>query len=180
MPETDRLIHRALSIADTGYITRKLLHLLESKFDFISQEIMINHHQMATKKNQSSDCVVHTSFEFDSITCVAYRLIAKSEWRSLLRTIKKYDVNMDFYTCASPIEIYGENWTSKDIIKNVRVIVDPDKVAAFKQFHGDSFYTEFDFFGELIEKCKDKTKIVVKKDVVDKEKVGDGNESEDD
>ena len=105
---------------------------------------------MSRLKNK--DVILEISFDMENIDCIAYQCVSLSYWKIIQNTLlTRSDIRVQVHSNPSPIEIYGEEYLSSRLIKDIKVITDPKKVEAFKTFHGESFYTGFDFFSSLFE-----------------------------
>lgn len=113
-----------------------------------------------------SEIILKLEFEMEEIDCVSYKCISQSYWDKIFHILTENDkINIQAYSNPSPIEIYGEAFSSKDLLNKIKIISDPKKVLAFKIFHGESFCTGDDMLGQLFNKCEEYVKNNVNEDI---------------
>ncbi len=98
--------------------------------------------------------ILKLEFDLEDVDCVTYRCVSQKYWETILSVLKTQSkINVQPYSSPSPMELYGMKLTSKELIKKIVVISDPEKVSAFKIFHGEFFCNDTDPFDDLFEKC---------------------------
>lgn len=80
--------------------------------------------------------------------------ISKPQWTQLQNYLKHHrkDSVFQVYKSIPPMEFYGDNFTGEELLSRIHVFGGQNFVKAFETIFGDSFYTNVDVLGELLEK----------------------------
>ena len=103
----------------------------------------------------ANEIVLELAFKLEYIKCLSYECVERSYWESIVKYLKKNNISVHAYANPSPIEIYGDDLDSERLLEDIKVISDPQKVQAFKTFHGTSFYTGCNLLGKLFDQYND-------------------------
>jgi len=101
------------------------------------------------------EVILKMPFNIEYVDCISYRCVPQSYWENIKKILRTHpEIVIQPYSNPSPIELFGDEMNSKKLIKKISVISDPDKVAAFKIFHGQCFCNDMDPFDDLFEQCE--------------------------
>lgn len=104
----------------------------------------------------ADDVILKSTFDINTIECVHFKLVARSEFQQFKEWLHTHTafVAEPYHSCP-PSESYGDTMTALELLDTLEVIEDPDKVQAFRMFHGDEFFVADDLLNRVFEEMDD-------------------------
>ena len=100
------------------------------------------------------EIVLELAFEIENVSCISYKCVLESYWEKILGVLETNpDIVIEPKIYQNRMELFGNKFTSKRFIEEINVIVDPDKISAFKTFYGEIFFTGINILDELFNMC---------------------------
>lgn len=105
----------------------------------------------------SKDVVLRLFFTVNEMDCISMLALTKTQWTQMKKYLKRYKNHNVFqvYMSIPPMEFYGDNFTGEELLSRIHDFTGQEFVKAFETMFGDSFYTNVDVLGDLLEKINE-------------------------